>query len=106
MAITERIREILSWYGSDSPGTLTNLSRMLAAGTLGGTEQHEYTVIGDAVNLASRIEGLTKEHRMDLLISAPVFEAVRAKFTGERVASCQVKGRDEVVEVYRIIGER
>jgi fructose-bisphosphate aldolase, class I len=37
MAITERVREILSWYGSDSPGTLTNLARMLGAGTLGGT---------------------------------------------------------------------
>jgi class I fructose-bisphosphate aldolase len=37
MAITERVREILSWYGSDSPGTLTNLARMLSAGTLGGT---------------------------------------------------------------------
>ena len=37
MATTERVREILSWYGSDSPGTLTNLARMLSAGTLGGT---------------------------------------------------------------------
>jgi fructose-bisphosphate aldolase, class I len=37
MAMTERVREILSWYGSDSPGTLTNLARMLSAGTLGGT---------------------------------------------------------------------
>jgi class I fructose-bisphosphate aldolase len=37
MAITERIREILSWYGSDSPGTLTNLARMLSAGALGGS---------------------------------------------------------------------
>jgi class I fructose-bisphosphate aldolase len=37
VAITERVREILSWYGSDSPGTLTNLARMLNAGTLSGT---------------------------------------------------------------------
>jgi fructose-bisphosphate aldolase, class I len=37
VAITDRVREILSWYGSDSPGTLTNLARMLSAGTLGGT---------------------------------------------------------------------
>jgi len=37
LAITERTREILSWYGSDSPGTLTNLARMLSAGTLGGS---------------------------------------------------------------------
>ena len=34
---TDRVREILSWYGSDSPGTLTNLSRMLNAGSLAGT---------------------------------------------------------------------
>jgi class I fructose-bisphosphate aldolase len=34
---TNRVREILGWYGSDSPGTLTNLARMLNAGTLAGT---------------------------------------------------------------------
>jgi len=37
LAITERSREILSWYGSDNPGTLTNLARMLSAGALGGS---------------------------------------------------------------------
>jgi len=35
--MTERVREILSWYGSDSPGSLTNLARMLNHGRLGGT---------------------------------------------------------------------
>ena len=35
--MTERIKEILSWYGSDSPGTLTNLARLLNHGKLGGT---------------------------------------------------------------------
>jgi len=35
--MSERVREILSWYGSDNPGTLTNLARLLSAGTLGGT---------------------------------------------------------------------
>src|SRR5215510_11506880 len=33
----ERVREILSWYGSDNPGTLTNLARLLNHGRLGGT---------------------------------------------------------------------
>jgi class I fructose-bisphosphate aldolase len=37
VATTDRVREILSWYGSDNPGTLTNLSRMLNAGALSGT---------------------------------------------------------------------
>ena len=35
MGTTDRVREILTWYGSDSPGTLTNLARMLSAGALG-----------------------------------------------------------------------
>jgi class I fructose-bisphosphate aldolase len=35
--MTERVREILSWYGSDNPGTLTNLARLLSSGTLAGT---------------------------------------------------------------------
>ena len=35
--MTERIREILGWYGADNPGTLTNLARLLGAGRLGGT---------------------------------------------------------------------
>ena len=35
--MTDRVREILSWYGSDNPGTLANLYRMLNAGRLGGT---------------------------------------------------------------------
>ena len=37
MSTTERVREILSWYGSDSPGTLTNIARILSHGRLGGT---------------------------------------------------------------------
>ena len=35
--MTERVREVLSWYGSDNPGTLTNLARMLNHGRLAGT---------------------------------------------------------------------
>src|SRR2546427_205528 len=35
--MAERVREILSWYGSDTPGTLTNLARLLDHGTLAGT---------------------------------------------------------------------
>src|SRR5215831_2592517 len=37
MEMSSRVKEILSWYPSDNPGTKTNLSRMLMAGRLGGT---------------------------------------------------------------------
>src|SRR4051812_39349277 len=35
--MSDRVKEILSWYGSDNPGTLTNLARLLNSGTLAGT---------------------------------------------------------------------
>src|SRR5438132_4352638 len=37
MKTTERVKQILSWYGSDNPGVLTNLARLLGHGTLAGT---------------------------------------------------------------------
>src|ERR1700761_3391784 len=37
MAVTDRVKQILSWYSSENPGTLTNLARLLNHGTLAGT---------------------------------------------------------------------
>jgi adenylate cyclase len=72
----------------------------VAAGMLGGADQHEYTIIGDAVNVASRIEGLTKTRGVAILVSERPLQLAGSRFKGERVAEEKVKGRVDPVVVY------
>jgi class 3 adenylate cyclase len=76
----------------------------VVVGELSGSDRTEYAVIGDTVNTASRLEGLNKEMKTHLLLTAATRDALHGEIVTRALGAMPVKGKAQPVEVFTVEG--
>jgi adenylate cyclase len=78
-------------------------SGAVLAGNIGSKERMSYALVGDTVNTASRIEGLTKTYETDIILSQTTHSLLTGSYVTQQLEPVKVKGKDDGLIVYKLL---
>lgn len=78
----------------------------VVSGNIGSQKRMDYTVIGDGVDISSRLEGVTKEYECDIILSEFTYAFCRDKIWARELDRICVKGKTKPIVIYELIGDR
>ncbi len=102
--LAERRAEIEQTYGAKVKCRIGINTGDVILGNMGSRERFNYTVLGDAANLASRLEGANKAFGTYIMVSESTWAAARGEFIGRELGRIRVVGRQTPVAVYEPVG--